>query len=313
VKLAAARVAAILFAASVACGGARPEEAPAAAAPRGAPAASSDLLVFEKKLGRGKEDLYLVPAQGGLERRLTEHPGIDILPRFAPDGRRVVFSSDRSGRFQLWELSLEGGPPTRLRRNDAEEWQADPSPDGSRIAFLSDQDGPISLFILDRRTGATRLLVRHGARTDLGNPNWSPDGGRIVFSSNKGVAGHHVYVVDVATGEETRESGYLAGACEPRFSRDGRRVAFVDRSHLSRDHSRIVERDLAGGEERVLVDWPALNYDPVYSPDGAEIAFASTVAGENAIYRMRLSDGKSWRVTFGPGASRHPDYAPRRH
>jgi Tol biopolymer transport system component len=246
-----------------------------------------------------------------VERRLTDDPGTDILPRFTHDGRRVIFSSDRSGRFQLWEVPVEGGPARRIRTNGASEWQSDPSPDDRRIAFLSDLEGPVSLYILDRTTGATRLLLRHGRRTDLGNPSWSPDGSRIVFSSNKGIGGHHVYVVDVATGREERASGYLSGACEPRFSRDGRRVAYVDRSQVRRNRSRIVERDLVSGDEKVLVDWPALNYDPVYSPDGKEIAFASTVAGENAVYRLRLSDGKSWRVTVGAGASRHPDYGPR--
>lgn len=274
--------------------------------------ASGDLLVFEKKLGGGNEDIYVVPARGGPERRLTDDPATDILPRFNPDGRSVVFSSKRSGRYQLWEVPVAGGPPRRIRRNSAEEWQADPSPDGRRIAFLSDMDGPVSLFILDRATGATQPLVQHGSGTLLGNPNWSPDGGRIVFSSNKGLSGHHVYVVDVATGKQLRASGFIVGACEPRFSRDGRRVAYVDRSHFTRSRSQIVERDLDTGDERVLVDWPALNYDPVYSPDGREIAFASTIAGENAIYRLRLSDKKSWRVTVGPGAARHPDYAPRR-
>jgi Tol biopolymer transport system component len=214
-----------------------------------AAAGSPDILVFEKKVGGGKEDIYLVPAGGGAERRLTDDPGTDILPRFTSDGRRVVFSSDRTGRFQVWEVPVEGGAPRRLRQNRAEEWQS---------------------------------------------------------------GGHHVYVVDVASGREERASELLSGACEPRFSRDGRKVIHVDRSAVSRDRSRIVERDLASGRERVLVDWPALNYDPVYSPDGSEIAFASTVAGPNDVYRMRLSDGQSWRVTFGPGASRHPDYAPRR-
>lgn len=305
-RLAAAPVLAVGL---LGCRGAVSQDRPAPASALGPE--SADVLVFEKKLGGGKEDLYLVPAGGGPERRLTDDPGIDILPRFTPDGQSVVFSSDRSGRFQLWEVPVAGGPSRRIRSNDASEWQSDPSPDGGRIAFLSDIEGPISLFILNRRSGKTRMLVRHGRKTDLGNPNWSPDGTRIVFSSNKGVAGHHVYVVDVATGNEERTSGYMTGACEPRFGRDGRRIAYVDRSHIGRDRSRIVERDLESGAERVLVDWPALNYDPVYSPDGKEIAFASTVTGENAVYRLRLSDGKSWRVTFGPGASRHPDYAPR--
>jgi Tol biopolymer transport system component len=61
----------------------------------------------------------------------------------------------------------------------------------------------------------------------------------------------------------------------------------------------------------VLVDWNALNYDPAYSPDGGELAFCSTIAGgDYQIYRLRLSDGKSWRVTQGKGIARHPDYRP---
>jgi Tol biopolymer transport system component len=87
-------------------------------------------------------------------------------------------------------------------------------------------------------------------------------------------------------------------------------VAWVRRSHLTRDRSWIVEADLETGEVRELVAWDALYYDPVYSPQGDEVAFASTIAGEYAIYRMRLSDGGSWRVSFGVGAARHPDYRP---
>jgi Tol biopolymer transport system component len=71
-----------------------------------------------------------------------------------------------------------------------------------------------------------------------------------------------------------------------------------------------VEHDLTTGAERVLVDWPALNYDPGYSEDGREIAFASNITGEYAIYRQRIADGRSWRVTFGAGAARYPDYRP---
>jgi len=76
--------------------------------------------------------------------------------------------------------------------------------------------------------------------------------------------------------------------------------------------SRLVEHDLASDEERTLVSWPALNYDPVYSPDGSELAFASNITGEYQVYRQRLADGRSWRVTFGPGLARYPDYRPRR-
>jgi len=264
-------------------------------------------LVYEQEV-EGNIDLYLIPAAGGPARRLTTHPREDIHARWMPDGRRIIFTSNRTVNPQLWELSVDGGEPRQVRRNAGGESQPDPSPDGRRLAFLSDHEGPQRLLVMDFASGAATELVRHGSDTIFGNPHWSPDGSRIAFSSNQRF-GHQIYYVDVATRELHRVSPVTSGGCEPRFTRDGRRVSYVSRGHLG-STSRLVERDLETGEERVLVDWPALNYDAAYSPDGAEVAFASDITGEWVIYRQRLSDGRAWRVTFGGGAARYPDYRP---
>ncbi|HUL79197.1 MAG TPA: hypothetical protein VL691_18165 [Vicinamibacteria bacterium] len=296
----------LLAALSAACEGKkeRPRVAPASG---GAPPGWE--LVFEREVG-AHTDLYVIPAGGGTERRLTDGRANDTLPRWSPDGARVVFTSDRTGRPQLWEVAAEGGKARRLRSNDATEYQADVSPDGRQLAFLSDLDGPERLLVQELPSGAVRELVRHGDGTIFGNPHWSPDGRSITFSSNYRI-GHQIYVVEAATGRVRRISPVMSGGCEPRFSRDGRKVVYVSRGHMH-PTSRLVEHDLASGEERVLVSWPALNYDPVYSPDGAELAFASNIGGEYSIYRQRLEGGQAWRVTFGPGADRCPDYRPSR-
>lgn len=277
-----------------------------AAAPEAGPEGT---LVY----GRGPEgarDLFVVPVRGGEPRRLTRHPASDGLPRWSTDGRSVLFASNRSGHWQLWRVPTEGGEPERVRTNDHTEWQADESPDGRFLAFLSNRDGRESLWLLDRTTEQIRALVRHGRRTIMGNPHWSPDGTGIVFSSNWKV-GHQIYVVDVATGRTRRVSP--VGGCEPRFHPGGTRVAYVRRRpREDKTVSHIVEHDLANGEERTLVDWPALNYDPVYSPDGTEIAFASTITGGWEIFRQRLGDGKAHRVTFAGADARYPDYRPAR-
>jgi TolB protein len=198
----------------------------------------------------------------------------------------------------------------RVRSNAHREWQVEPSPDGGRIAYLSNQGGAEQLWIMDLATKAERMIVAHGRKTIFGNPSWSPDGARLTYSSNAEV-GHQIYVANAdGTGQE-RLTGFRRGGCEPRFHPDGRHVLHVNRGHVMGDKSKIVQRDLATGEEKVLVDWPALNYTPTYSPDGSEVAFTSNITGDWVVYRQRISDGKSWRVTFGPGAARSPEYAPR--
>jgi Tol biopolymer transport system component len=269
--------------------------------------AAAPLLAFEREAG-GKRDVCFVPVAGGPERCLA-HPADDGWPRFYSDGQRVLFSSDRSGGWQLWEAAVDGRPASRLRGSAAREWQADVSTDGRRVAFLSDAPGRETLRLFEPATSREQELVRHGPRTTLGNPDFSPDGRSIVFSSNA-TLGHHVYLWSDGMREPKRLSPLFHGGCSPRFTPDGRKVVYVARRHL-RKTSWIVEHDLATGRERTLVDWPALNYDPVVSPDGLELAFASTVTGEFQVYRLRLADGRSWRVTYGPGAARMPDYQPR--
>jgi TolB protein len=247
-----------------ACGGTKAAPAPEAAASDGQ---GGWALVYERTAG-GNQDLYVAPAGGGVERRITDHAATDALPRWRRDGAAILFGSDRSGNWQLYEVHPRGGEPRRLRTNAWREWQLDGSPDGRSLAFLSDKEGPEHLLT--------------------------------------------IYLINAdGTGEE-RLSAYRRGGCEPRFSPDGRKVLYVSRGYLGKDASRLVERDLASGQEKVLVDWPALNYNPVYSPDASEVAFTSNITGDWVIYRQRLADGRSWRVTFGPGSARAPDYKPVR-
>ncbi len=267
-------------------------------------------LVYSRVIAEGKRALCIAPADGGPERRLTDGSADDGLPRWTPDGRTVIFSSKRTGTWQLWQVPAKGGPPTRLRSNGCEESQADVSPDGKTLAFLSNCDGPQSLWLMSLADATPRLLVRHRKRTVFGNPHWNRDGRRIVFSSNHEL-GHQIYIADAASGDERRLSGLLYGGCEPRFSPDGGKVVHVSRGHRG-STSRLIETDLASGVQRTLVDWPALNYDPVYSADGTELAFASNMTGEYQVYRLRLSDGKPHSVTSRPGEAREPDYRPLR-
>ena len=111
----------------------------------------------------------------------------DETPSFFPDGRRVVFASNRDGRDrELYIRDTErGGPLTRLTNNGYDDWSPSVSRDGRWIAFLSDRDGRTGLYTMRSDGRDVRCLIP-GTRSSIASPIWSPDGRWVAFSAKQG-------------------------------------------------------------------------------------------------------------------------------
>jgi Tol biopolymer transport system component len=90
-------------------------------------------IVFDTRPANGKSSLYWVDARGGQPHRLTHDDSTNIVPQWSYDGARIYFSSDRSGRFELWSIASEGGPATQFSTGGG--FEASPSSDGEFIFF----------------------------------------------------------------------------------------------------------------------------------------------------------------------------------
>jgi dipeptidyl aminopeptidase/acylaminoacyl peptidase len=82
-------------------------------------------------------DLWLAPTEGGAPRQLTNSGKKDKHPRWSPDGKQVLFESNRSGDNQLWVIDVAGGEARQLTTIGTEASDAQWSPDGKWVAFVS--------------------------------------------------------------------------------------------------------------------------------------------------------------------------------
>ena len=150
--------------------------------------------VFEMS-PRGRRDRDSCSGQGFL--RLP--PGVVRLPAVSPDGRNVLFRSQRSGWFNYWVAPIAGGEPRQVAPEQADQVEARWSPDGRQILFLSMTNGTQSLKIVPAAGGSIKTLVDPAVGM-VTRAEWSPDSRRISYTMGTPTTAPELYVVDAGGG-----------------------------------------------------------------------------------------------------------------
>jgi len=155
-------------------------------------------------------------------RWLTSGMAIDRQPVYSPDGRSVVFSSNRGGTLDLWEVSVETGEIHRVTDDPADDWDPAYSHDGKSIFWSSNRSGAFEIWTARRDGSAPRMVSRDSL--DAENPAVTPDNSRVLYSSsNPAKAGLWSVAADGSAAELLVPGGTLI----PDLSPDGRLVSVI--------------------------------------------------------------------------------------
>jgi Tol biopolymer transport system component len=196
----------------------------------------AEKIVFARVFpSAGQIGLFVAAADGSNERPLLAAGDVDYDPVWAPDGRSIVFTSDRGGSADLYRVKPDGSALERLTDDPSYDDQAAYSPDGRQLVFVSSREGGFAhLWTLDLQSKHAKALTS-GKGGDF-RPSWSPDGAWIAFASDPDGSlpfGHgrweHLQIVDLyivhpdGSGLK-RVSGHGDFCGSPKWAQDSRHV-----------------------------------------------------------------------------------------
>ena len=255
------------------------------------------------------------------ERLLTRGNSHDRQPTYSPNGEAILFSSNRSGNLDLWEVSTRTGALRRITDDPANDWDPAYSPDGKNIVWSSSRSGHLEIWMARADGGSPRQVSNDGQ--DAENPVFLRDGQSILYVSwnpaklgvwkvradgggaRRFLPGYTYaevspdgqYVVSLSTTEAIRAFRTSDGSATGfeikhggrlRWMPDGRAVAFVDLNNKGVPgifvQDFIPDRD-TGGTRRPLGGFDSDRLTETFgvSPTGGRLAISSTENLSNII------------------------------
>jgi TolB protein len=264
-------------------------------------------VAFVRKSGNVKE-VWVADLDGRNASAVASGGGLNLLPAFAADGRRMAFTSFRTGSPMCHLLDFQTKAVRPFPAKGELQTGAAFSPDGKRIAFTISLNGNSDIWVMN--ADGTGLKNLTDSRETESSPAWSPDGRRIAFvSTRSGEPQIHVMNAD-GTGvvRLTTQGRYNQ---TPDWSPRGDVVAFTGRDE--RNVFDLFTVNVETKQIRRLTQDEGHNEEPSFSPNGRHILFVSTRDGGRRQLWVMNADGTHPRPlgladattpAWGPGAAK---------
>ena len=246
---------------------------------------SNGRIVYDEMVN-GQTEVFSANPDGTHARQLTSDPGRDEGAQYSPDGKTIIWASDRSGSFRIYAMNAADGSNVHQIPTDFPASVPTYSPDGSKIAFVASNGGDSDIYVMNA-DGTGQADITNTASANDGNPTWSPDGKKIAYSevtSN----GSDIFVtnadgtgtpVDITSGEQTAQNH------DPSWSPDGTKIAYVasfdtnanNGNGLPTIEPQVLVMNADGSNRKTISDTSSSTFfsaDPSWSPDGTKVVYS---------------------------------------
>jgi eukaryotic-like serine/threonine-protein kinase len=245
-------------------------------------------------------NLYSIDVASGQSTKLTNFDDSQLLQRnfaVSPDEQRIVYTDRRDGQSDLWMAGISGGNPVRLTNDSFTDGEPVWHPDGKRIIYSSERNGTKQLYLALADGGEPIQLTL--SDSDIAVADVSPDGKEILYTTSKDDS--DLWAINLENQKETQLTSDIGAEFWPDLSPDGSVIAYQAARRTSVG-SRLLNCQLfsqpLAGDPRPTSIAPD-GYSPRWSPDGKQIAFLRSEAGNSSLWVTSAAGGDARRVTEG--------------
>jgi TolB protein len=256
----------------------------------------------------GSGDLFRMRVEDGGITTLTSGKAWDYKPNTSPDKAAIAFSRAEEGPSRIWLLPAAGGRARPLTNSPADDRWPTWNAAGDRLLFHRMVERGVAIKALERGTGKISTLVDE-SESPL-QASFDPRAARMVYCSQS-ESGKLLKILDIATGERRTLATGPGEACYPRWSPDGKRIAYVGKAN-GRWEVGVVNPD--GSARQLLTEGMSSLHGmdgPIdWSPDSARLLFQSdTDPFEARIYVVDVNTREVESVTDGPWFDEAPSWS----
>jgi TolB protein len=270
----------------------------------GEPGIAQTRILFSRRVGEGRE-LFLIDYDGEHLRQITRNGSLNLVPRWAPDGNRICYTSYWRGKQRLLILDGSTGKSSKIAEFEGLNLGASWGPEGKELVVTLSRDGNPEIY---RITPKGKVLQRLTFEPSIEcSPCFDPTGHQVVYTSDR-TGSPQLYVTDREGSRRRRlslQGNYNESAA---WSPKGDRIAFVSRRNghfqvfvVAPDASEL--RAVTGPEDRN-------NEDPSWAPDGRHLVVSSDRDGSRRLWVIDVDSGFARPLTRGAVDDNGPHWGP---